>query len=42
MIGDEQIGAQIVETIGRSPAVLLKNHGVFTSARPRRPRSRRR
>jgi L-ribulose-5-phosphate 4-epimerase len=30
MIGDEQIGAQIVETIGRSPAVLLKNHGVFT------------
>jgi L-ribulose-5-phosphate 4-epimerase len=30
MIGDEQIGAQIVDTIGRSPAVLLKNHGVFT------------
>ena len=30
MIGDEQIGAQVVETIGRSPAVLLKNHGVFT------------
>ena len=30
MIGDEQIGAQIVETIGRSPAVLLRNHGVFT------------
>jgi L-ribulose-5-phosphate 4-epimerase len=30
MIGDEQIGAQIVEAIGRSPAVLLKNHGVFT------------
>ncbi len=30
MIGDEAIGAQVVETIGRSPAVLLKNHGVFT------------
>ena len=30
MIGDEQIGAQVVESIGRSPAVLLKNHGVFT------------
>lgn len=30
MIGDEAIGAQVVDTIGRSPAVLLKNHGVFT------------
>lgn len=30
MIGDEAIGAQVVESIGRSPAVLLKNHGVFT------------
>jgi L-ribulose-5-phosphate 4-epimerase len=30
MIGDEAIGAQVVETIGDSPAVLLKNHGVFT------------
>jgi L-ribulose-5-phosphate 4-epimerase len=30
MIGDEAIGAQVVEGIGRSPAVLLKNHGVFT------------
>lgn len=30
MIGDEGIGAQVVEAIGRSPAVLLKNHGVFT------------
>lgn len=29
-IGDEAIGAMVVETIGRSPAVLLKNHGVFT------------
>ncbi len=30
LIGDEAIGAQVVESIGRSPAVLLKNHGVFT------------
>ena len=30
MIGDEAIGAQVVEAIGSSPAVLLKNHGVFT------------
>jgi L-ribulose-5-phosphate 4-epimerase len=30
LIGDEQIGAQVVDTIGTSPAVLLKNHGVFT------------
>jgi L-ribulose-5-phosphate 4-epimerase len=30
LIGDEAIGAQVVETIGRSPAVLLRNHGVFT------------
>jgi L-ribulose-5-phosphate 4-epimerase len=30
MIGDEEIGAQVVASIGRSPAVLLKNHGVFT------------
>ena len=30
MIGDEAIGAQVVEAIGRSPAILLKNHGVFT------------
>ena len=29
-IGDEAIGALVVETIGRSTAVLLKNHGVFT------------
>lgn len=29
-IGDEAIGAQVVGGIGRSPAVLLKNHGVFT------------
>jgi L-ribulose-5-phosphate 4-epimerase len=30
LIGDEAIGALVVETIGRSPAVLLRNHGVFT------------
>lgn len=30
LIGDEAIGAHVVATIGRSPAVLLKNHGVFT------------
>jgi len=30
LIGDEAIGAQVIATIGRSPAVLLKNHGVFT------------
>ena len=30
LIGDESIGRIVVETIGNSPAVLLKNHGVFT------------
>jgi L-ribulose-5-phosphate 4-epimerase len=30
MIGDEAIGGQVVDNIGRSPAILLKNHGVFT------------
>jgi L-ribulose-5-phosphate 4-epimerase len=30
LIGDEAIGKIVVESIGRSPAVLLKNHGVFT------------
>ena len=30
LIGGEQIGKLVVETIGESPAVLLKNHGVFT------------
>jgi len=29
-IGTEAIGAAIVRWIGRSPALLLKNHGVFT------------
>jgi len=30
LIGDESIGKVVVESIGDSPAVLLKNHGVFT------------
>ena len=30
LIGGEQIGRVVVETIGSSPAVLLQNHGVFT------------
>jgi L-ribulose-5-phosphate 4-epimerase len=30
LIGDEGIGALVVDGIGRSPAILLKNHGVFT------------
>jgi L-ribulose-5-phosphate 4-epimerase len=30
VIGDESIGEQVVSTIGSSPAVLLRNHGVFT------------
>jgi L-ribulose-5-phosphate 4-epimerase len=29
LIGDEAIGKLVVESIGKSPAVLLKNHGVF-------------
>jgi len=30
LIGDEAVGKVVVESIGKSPAVLLKNHGVFT------------
>ncbi len=30
LIGGEQIGQVVIESIGDSPAVLLKNHGVFT------------
>src|SRR5919199_1690710 len=30
LIGGEEIGRQVVEHIGESAAVLLKNHGVFT------------
>jgi len=29
-IGGEEIGEQVVKHIGRSPAILIKNHGVFT------------
>ena len=29
-IGDDSIGQLVVEGIGQSPAILLKNHGVFT------------
>jgi L-ribulose-5-phosphate 4-epimerase len=28
-IGGEEIGAEVVRAVGASPAVLLKNHGVF-------------
>ena len=30
MIGGEEIGKVVLDSIGNSPAVLLKNHGVFT------------
>jgi len=30
LIGGEEIGKVVVESIGNSPAVLLKNHGVFS------------
>jgi L-ribulose-5-phosphate 4-epimerase len=30
LIGGEEIGQVVIESIGNSPAVLLKNHGVFT------------
>lgn len=33
LIGDDAIGKVVLESIGRSPAVLLKNHGVFTIGR---------
>ena len=29
-IGEEAIGEEIVRSIGSSPAILMKNHGVFT------------
>jgi len=32
LIGGEEIGKAVVESIGNSPACLLKNHGVFTVA----------
>lgn len=30
LIGDESIGKVVLESIGKSPAILLRNHGVFT------------
>jgi L-ribulose-5-phosphate 4-epimerase len=30
LIGGEEIGQVVIDSIGSSPAVLLKNHGVFT------------
>lgn len=30
LIGGEEIGKVVVESIGESPAIILKNHGVFT------------
>jgi len=33
LIGDESIGKVVIDSIGDSPAVLLKNHGVFTVGR---------
>lgn len=30
LIGDDAIGKVVLASIGKSPAVLLKNHGVFT------------
>jgi L-ribulose-5-phosphate 4-epimerase len=30
LIGGEEIGKAVIEVLGNSPAVLLKNHGVFT------------
>ncbi len=29
-IGSEEIGQEVVRSIGSSPAILMKNHGVFT------------
>lgn len=33
LIGGEEIGRVVVETLGQASAVLLKNHGVFTVGR---------
>jgi L-ribulose-5-phosphate 4-epimerase len=30
LIGGEEIGKEVIEHIGESSALLLKNHGVFT------------
>jgi L-ribulose-5-phosphate 4-epimerase len=33
IIGGDEIGREIVRSIGSSPAILMKNHGVFTIGR---------
>ncbi len=33
IIGGDEIGQEIVRSIGSSPAILMKNHGVFTIGR---------
>lgn len=30
LIGGEEIGREVVKSIGTSPAIIMKNHGVFT------------
>lgn len=30
LIGGEEIGKEVVKSIGSSPAIIMKNHGVFT------------
>ena len=32
-VGNDEIGREIVRSIGSSPAILMKNHGVFTVGR---------
>src|SRR5512143_1390940 len=32
-IGGDEIGKEIIRSIGQSPAILMKNHGVFTVGR---------
>jgi L-ribulose-5-phosphate 4-epimerase len=29
-VGNDEIGREVVRSIGHSPAILMKNHGVFT------------
>ncbi|MBN1579470.1 MAG: class II aldolase/adducin family protein, partial [Anaerolineae bacterium] len=29
-VGNDEIGREIIRSIGQSPAILMKNHGVFT------------
>jgi L-ribulose-5-phosphate 4-epimerase len=28
-VGGDEIGREVIKTIGRSPAILMRNHGVF-------------